>query len=167
MDAKGPDVVLPWYQKANATFPTLVDQHAFLPKTWGFRAVPNVWIIDANGILRFEQLTGFHIDVPEHRDLLKAELAALATAEPPAVAPSDPGIQSFGAGAALLAGGDGEAALNAWFAIVEQDPLNFLVRKQIWYYLHPEKFTPDIDAGWQQAQRALEDEIGVRRANGR
>lgn len=167
MDAKGPDAVRPWHQKAAATFPTLVDKHSVLPRSWGFRAVPNVWIIDGEGILRFEQLSGFHIDNAESKAILKRELTALAQPRPQPLDPAATGIDSFGPGAQLLAAGDPEAALEQWFQIVERDPMNFLVRKQIWYYLHPEKFLPDIDADWQRQQRAREEAMGVRAANGR
>jgi hypothetical protein len=42
--------------------------------------------------------------------------------------------------------------VEAWKAALRLDPANFVVRKQIWAHRHPERFWPEIDAAWQQAE---------------
>ena len=43
------------------------------------------------------------------------------------------------------------------------DPDNFVIRKQIWALLHPERFTEPIDYAWQQEQLAPRARRRVRR----
>lgn len=79
MDAQGPSAALPYHQRSGATFPTLVDQEGVLPQRWGFKAIPNAWVIDEAGVLRYQKLGGFQITRQED---CAAVLAALAL--PPA-----------------------------------------------------------------------------------
>jgi tetratricopeptide (TPR) repeat protein len=62
----------------------------------------------------------------------------------------------FGRGTALARLGRGEEAVAAWKRALALDPANFVVRKQIWAYRHPERFWPTIDPDWQRAEMARE-----------
>lgn len=55
--------------------------------------------------------------------------------------------------------------METWLGAVEADPANLLVRKQIWYLLYPERFEPQVDFAWQQAQFEREERLGIRNAN--
>ncbi len=165
MDTQGPDVVRPWVERAGATFPTLVDQEGLVARNWGFKVVPNAWVFDEAGVLRYQKIGGFHIANDEDRMAVLAALALPPAADGAAPAVSAPGGSLLDEEVRLLTGGDPAAALESWFATAEADMDNMIVRKQIWYLLHPEKFKPEIDAEWQREQRAREATIGVRAAN--
>lgn len=119
-----------------------MDQEALLARRWGFRAIPNVWVVDEDGVLQFEQLSGFHISRPEDQEKLLSVLRRERVAPKPGLVDGEAGLSSYGPGARLIESGSAQAALDQWFDIVQRDPLNFLVRKQIWQYLYPDRFTP-------------------------
>lgn len=56
-------------------------------------------------------------------------------------------------------------ALALWTRAYERDPENFVIRKQIWRALYPERFGEPIDLAWQKGQIAREDDLGFREAN--
>lgn len=56
-------------------------------------------------------------------------------------------------------------ALERWFQALEGDPENWIVRKQVWQVLYPERFDPTVDYAWQREHRAKEDAEGIRAAN--
>lgn len=56
-------------------------------------------------------------------------------------------------------------ALAAWAQAFEKDPQNFVIRKQIWRALYPERFGDPIDLAWQKEQIAHEDAEGFLVAN--
>ncbi len=65
MDAQGPDLPRRYAQAAGATYPVLIDMEGLLAPLYGFQAVPNGWVIDPNGVIRFQQVGGFDIRRPE------------------------------------------------------------------------------------------------------
>jgi len=68
------------------------------------------------------------------------------------------------AGSRKPAGAQQGAAAELRKALV-LDPTNFLVRKQLWRTLHPDKFGEEIDLQWQKGQMAREAELGYEQAN--
>ena len=56
-------------------------------------------------------------------------------------------------------------ALAAWARAVEKDPKNFVIRKQIWRALYPERFGETLDLAWQKEQIARENAEGFAAAN--
>lgn len=58
VDAQGPDKVLPYVQFALPTFTTVIDEENFLGQRLGFRAVPNGFLIDELGIIKYQRLGG-------------------------------------------------------------------------------------------------------------
>ncbi len=52
-----------------------------------------------------------------------------------------------------------------WHAAYLLDPKSFVVRKQIWRALYPERFGEVIDVDWQRQQIAREDSLGFGPAN--
>ncbi len=56
-----------------------------------------------------------------------------------------------------------EEAIKEWKAALRLDPENFVIRKQIWVALYPEKFHPTIDFEWQKGQleRERQEEVAA------
>jgi hypothetical protein len=80
-------------------------------------------------------------------------------------APSGEAARLFQEGVHLLSLGKKREALDLWIRAAETDPQNFLIRKQIWHLLYPERFEPTIDTSWQKMQMEREANLGVRGAN--
>lgn len=72
----------------------------------------------------------------------------------------------FALGAVHLRAGRSEEALRLWHRAYLLDEANFLIRKQIWRALYPERFPDDrIDTDWQKEQMRREEELGFSVAN--
>jgi hypothetical protein len=167
MDAGGPDLARRYAREAGATYPVLVDTEGVLATLYGFRAIPNGWIIDPDGIVRFRQVGGFDIRKPDVAHAIERTLTG-ASPTSPSEAPQAPraeGSAAFQTGVRLLRRGKKREALDAWFRAAEADPENLLIRKQIWHVLYPDRFEPEVDFGWQKAQREREGRLGIRGAN--
>lgn len=167
MDAQGAELPRRYAQAAGATFPVLIDMDGILSSLYGFQAIPNGWAIDADGVIRFQQVGGFDIRKPETAAALEQILVG---------APSLSGgtvsrgalremPEAFQKGVRLLQQGHKRAAVEAWLRAAQADPGNLLIRKQIWYVLHPDRFEPEVDLAWQRAQMEREKQLGIRGAN--
>lgn len=73
----------------------------------------------------------------------------------------------FALGTVHLRAGRVAEALRLWHRAYLLDPSNFLVRKQIWRMLYPERFGDPIDLDWQKEQMQREAELGFSAANPR
>jgi hypothetical protein len=143
----------------------LIDAEGLLATLYGFRAVPNGWVIDADGVIRFRHIGGFDIRRPEAADAVEAVLTGAATSSssvPPG--PHEAAMRVF-QGVRLLRQGKPRAAVDAWVRAAEADPENRLVRKQVWHLLYPDRFEPQVDFAWQKAQMEREARLGIRAAN--
>jgi hypothetical protein len=174
VDALGPSVVRPWTERAHAGFTTVVDQENLLAGAFGFKAVPNGLLVDANGILRFKQFGGFDIRNAVNRTQVESFIGqsfAAVDAAPlqsihAATASADESWEThFQTGVRWLESGHPrEAAVELRQALL-LDPANYLVRKQLWRTLHPDKFGEQIDLQWQKDQIERESQMGYERAN--
>jgi tetratricopeptide (TPR) repeat protein len=90
-----------------------------------------------------------------HARVGDTEASVTAYKRATALAP-DFGAAHFGYGTSLMQLGRGSEAVAAWKQALALDPSNFVIRKQIWAYRHPEKFWPEIDSAWQQEEMARE-----------
>lgn len=61
MDAGGVKVVKPIYEKAGATFVALVDPLNAMSEAFGLDVVPNGFLIDEAGVLRYKKVGGFEV----------------------------------------------------------------------------------------------------------
>lgn len=167
MDAQGPDLARRYARAAGATYPVLLDQEGLLSSLYGFRGIPNGWVLDPAGVIRFRHLGGFDIRKPETVEAIEQVLkgAMPRPADREAEEPLGEAAAAFQEGVRLLHQGRKREALEAWLRAIEADPANFLVRKQIWHLLYPERFEPDVDFAWQRAQIEREGRLGVRSAN--
>ena len=162
MDAQGPDRARPYVQEGD-TFKTVVDAQNQLGDLYGFKAIPNGFLIDGDGVVRYKRLGGFDIRRPETREVVEQWATGVgpgAPAEqaPVATGPTDARASSlFREGLALYRTGDVERAMALWRRGLELDPDNYIVRKQIWAVENPERFYDvDVDHAWQREQRVTE-----------
>ena len=126
-------------------------------------AIPNGFVVDSYGILRYQRLSSFNIGTPDIRDEMMAAVAGEAvtdatSAQGPAPAGGAPVGEAgvlFSRGVAAFASGRRDEAVILWRQARALDPGNFIIRKQIWAVEHPEKFYPQIDLEWQKERLAL------------
>lgn len=138
-----------------------------LSSLYGFRGIPNGWVIDKNGMILFRHLGGFDIRKPETAETIEHVLNGTTLQAAGRAPEGSVGVAAaaFQEGVRLLHQGRKREALEAWLRAFEADPANFLIRKQIWHLLYPEKFEPEVDFAWQCAQMEREARLGVRKAN--
>ena len=159
MDAQGAERALPYVQRASATFPTVVDEENLLGQLYGFKAIPNGFLIDEDGVVRYKRLGGF--------DVRKAETAAVIDRW---IAGSEPLVDSerphipigtehadsnalFQEGLELYRQANVEEAMVLWRQGLALDPDNYIIRKQIWAVENPDRFYDgDVDYDWQREQ---------------
>ena len=161
IDAQSPDRPRLYVEKAGVRFATLVDQANILSDLYGFRAIPNGFLIDEQGIVRFSRLGGFDIRRRETADVLERWVSGQDPA--PAGEESVGGLGAehseanaiFRDGLAHYRGGRVREALALWRQGLELDPDNYLIRKQVWAVENPERFYQgDVDYDWQREQFA-------------
>ena len=126
---------------------------------YGFKAIPNGFLIDEEGVLSYMKFGGF--------DIRKSEIAKLASEWAMAV-PSEelsskaeeeaPGaehlraIALFQEGIRLYRQGLEADALVKWKEGMALEPDNLVIRKQIWAVEHPERFyaSDKVDYAWAE-----------------
>lgn len=149
---------------------TLVDPQNDLARIFGYRAIPNGFAFGPDGVLVGSKIAGFDIRDATSRDLLERWLAASGgprpgSEQPVAAEPATEALDLFAEGSRLMRDGRRTAALAAWAKAFEKDPKNFVIRKQIWRALYPDRFGDPIDLAWQKEQIAREDAEGFLAAN--
>jgi phage terminase Nu1 subunit (DNA packaging protein) len=164
VDIGGAEAVRTWTERAGLAFPTLLDADNRLGALFGFKAIPNGILLDADGVIRYTKFGGF--DVADAADLAAIE-EVIATARSRQPAHGDKDAQELTSaaqqvatllreGAAQLAAGERAAGLDTWRAALRLDPDNLIIRKQLWRADHPERFGEVIDSDWQREQLARE-----------
>ena len=148
-------------ERAGARFTTLIDQSNTLSDLYGFRAIPNGFLVDEQGTVRFSQLGGFDIRRRETVEVLERWLSGLDPAparDEPAgdlAAEHSKANALFREGQGQYRAGRTEEALALWRQGLKLNPGNYLIRKQIWAVENPERFyRGDVDYYWQQEQIA-------------
>ena len=162
----GADAARPFVEAAGADFPTAVDDRGALSHHFGFKAVPNGLLVDAEGVVRWAKFGGFSIDDPDDVAVVERFLAggepgpSPEAALPYSLGPLERDLVATKVrlGRLLDEAGQREEAVAAWREALRLDPENFTIRKQIWAVEHPEKFFPAIDFAWQGEQLRVERE---------
>ena len=159
MDVQGSDKVRPYVEKAEAQFTTVVDEANLLGDLYGFKAIPNGYLIDEQGVVRHKKLGGF--------DIRRRETAKVVEKWAAGSSPSESLIEVehfmdtehseantlFRQGVALYRDGNINEALSCWREGLEVEPDNLIIRKQVWAIENPERFYDgEIDYGWQLEQ---------------
>lgn len=161
MDAQGPDRPRPYVQKAKTTFPTVVDADNQLGKAFNFKAIPNGIFVDEQGVVRYVKLGGFEVRKPDDAGRLeewlngemKDELRVLSDAEAPKGMTHPEALAYYDQGLAFYRQGKVNGAVALWRKVIDVEPDNFIVRKQVWAVEHPEKFYDGaVDYAWQAEQ---------------
>lgn len=147
----------------------LIDEQGTTGTAFGFKAVPNGVLIDADGTVQWAKYGGFSVDNAD--DLAVVQRFFAGDAVDP-YAQTDYPYQLTDNQSAEVAqlvrdarshARDGRTAdaVRAWRQALDIDPENLVIRKQIWEAEHPEKFHPVIDKAWQQVQLQAEraDEV--------
>ena len=149
-------------EKAGVRFTTLVDQANILSDLYGFKAVPNGFLIDERGIVRFSQLGGFDIGRRETVETLEGWLSGqdqtLTGEGPEGVLGAEHSEANalFREGLEFYRAGKVGEALARWRQGQQLKPDNYLIRKQIWAVENPERFYEgDVDYTWQKEQMAM------------
>ncbi len=178
MEHTGGDAARPFVERAQTTFPTVVDEHGITSTLLGFKAVPNGVLVDEDGVVRWAKYGGFSIDKPEDVAVVERFLGggdpgpSPVRATPYTLGPVERELvdTKLRLGRLLDSLDRRDEAVTEWRAALRLDPENLVIRKQIWAARHPERFHPTIDWDWQrdQLQREQEDEIarGVCGADG-
>lgn len=64
MDVQGVERVRTVVDPLNLSFPVLIDAENVLGRAYGFLAIPNGFVIDGGGLLRYQRLSSFNIGTP-------------------------------------------------------------------------------------------------------
>ncbi len=161
MDAQGPDNALPFVERANAEFTTVADEENLLGQLYGFKAVPNGYLIDEVGVVRYKKLGGFDIRRAQTASIVESWAQSTgfdeSLREPEAALDAEHSEANahFRAGLDLYRDGKVDEAVARWRRGVELEPDNYIIRKQIWAVQHPDRFySGNVDFAWQKEQMA-------------
>ena len=161
MDAQGADRALPYVQRASATFTTVVDEANLLGQLYGFKAIPNGFLIDEDGVVRYKRLGGFDVRKPETAAVLDRWIAGSEPSDGSERPHTPPGTEHakssalFREGLELYNESKVDEAMALWRRGLALDPDNYIIRKQIWAVENPDRFYDgDVDYGWQKEQTA-------------
>jgi hypothetical protein len=146
-------------EQAGATFLNAVDMLNQLSTVFGFKAVPNVVLVDDAGIIRYTRFGGFDIRANDHRRLAERFVKSLDWTELEQHAQGAGGfksveaLESFQNGLAFYRRGHMQSALSEWRKSVALEPDNWIIRKQVWAIENPERFYAGaVDYDWQKEQ---------------
>jgi tetratricopeptide (TPR) repeat protein len=129
-----------------------------------FKVVPNGVLVDPTGTIHWIHEGGFSV---ENEDDVRAVEQFLDGTQPH-LPPSEETSYRLGPverelldtklrlGRLLDSLGRRDEAVAEWQQALRLDPGNFVIRKQIWLALYPERFHPAIDWDWQDEQFARE-----------
>ena len=161
MDAQGPEKARPYVQRANPTYTNAVDEENLLGQLYGFKAIPNGFLIDENGVLDYMKFGGFDIRKPETAKMVSDWAKSVPSEDLSSVVEEKaPGAEHLRAIALFQEGntqfrqGLRAEALLKWKEGMALEPDNLVIRKQIWAVEHPERFyaSDKVDYAWQKEQ---------------
>jgi hypothetical protein len=156
---QGAEKPRPYVTAAQATYLNAVDAENSLSAILGFKAVPNVILVDDASIIRYTNYGGFDIRNQDHRRLVEQFAASpdLAEIERQAIETdgfkSPAALESFQRGLAFYRRGQVQPALAEWRKGIMLEPDNWIIRKQVWAIENPERFYEGaVDYAWQKEQ---------------
>jgi len=159
VDVQGADKARPYTDKANASFTTVVDEANALGQLYGYKAIPNLFLIEADGTVSFKELGTFNVLEPAKRAIVDQWAATGATSEKGNTEDLDGSHAQANAhflfGQQLFKRGMTQDALTEWRKGVALEPDNYNIRKQIWAIENPDRFYDGkVDYDWQDEQLA-------------
>ena len=158
VDFQGADVVRPYVDKANPSFTTVVDSKNVLARLLGFKALPNGYFLEP-GLKLSESIKG-RFDI-RNQEILQKTLGWINSStlfDNDSQETIDESMTSdeqnrSDNGLMLYQKGNVQEAISEWRKIASMDPKNWIVRKQIWAIIHPDKFyDAGVDFDWQRLQ---------------
>ena len=158
MDVQGPEKARPYLAKANATFPTLVDQENQLGQVFGFKVIPNGLLIDEQGVIRYLREGGFDIRKPDTAAIVEqwaagSDLSDIDHTSRGGGHGDTKAMRRFREGIELYREGRSQEAVALWREGLAFEPDNLIIRKQIWAVENPDRFYDGaVDYGWQREQ---------------
>lgn len=139
----------------------MVDEQNLLGQLYGFKAVPNGFLIDEQGVVRYKKLGGFDIRRADTArvvdEWVNTPAAAIEVTEESSGLGSEHSRanEHFRTGHDLYSAGDVQGALSEWRVGMALEPDNWIIRKQIWAVENPDKFyNGNVDFAWQKEQIA-------------
>jgi len=161
IDAQGAEKARPYVDRAKAQFTTVVDEENLLGQLYGFKAIPNGFLIDEYGLVRHRELGGFDIRQAETADIVEQWLLgpslseSLEAAEEALGGAHSKANSLFRSGLDLYRQGKVQEAIAEWRRGTELEPDNYIIRKQIWAVENPDRFYDgSVDYDWQTEQMA-------------
>ena len=149
-----------YLRDAKVTFPVLLDRKNVIGGAYGFKAGPNILLVDAAGRLVYRRLYDASLRKPDCRAEIEQFLLQ-GTAPPvravdPTFAPKPGSQEAFAEAVDLFLAGDRQACRVPWRRSIAIDPEHWISQEQLWVLDAPERFHPWIDVGWQNEQLAAE-----------
>jgi peroxiredoxin len=141
-------------------FPVLLDRKNLVGGAFGYKAGPNLILIDESGRLVQRRMYDASLRKTDCRGdvegfLLRGTRPA-AVAPDPNLAPKPGSQEAFAKAVDLFLAGDLKACRGPWTTSVRFDPEHWISQEQIWVLDAPERFHPWIDVAWQNEQLAAE-----------
>ncbi|MBN18749.1 MAG: hypothetical protein CL758_04645 [Chloroflexi bacterium] len=153
IDFQGKSKVMPYINKLNLKFPTLIDKENITGELFGFKAVPNGIMIDEKGIISYKKIGKFDIrneDIEKELINWITKSLYLESIDAKTINLKEDAINLFKKGLTYYDSNNIKLAIEYWKKSIEIDPDNYIIRKQIWAIENPEKFyTGTIDYNWQ------------------
>ena len=157
MDVQGFEKPKLYLEKAQSNLTTIIDKSNQLGKLYGFKAVPNVYLIGSNRTVDYIELGTFNIRELAKWSLLK-NWSNGKEFQNSQVEEFEQDIHEkanalFVSGKQLFDSGNTDGAIKIWRKAIEIDPKNYIIRKQIWAIENPNRFYKDkVDYIWQNDQ---------------
>lgn len=156
---QGADKARPYAEKANATYATVVDEANALGQLYGFKMIPNLFLIEADGTVAYKELGTFNVKEPAKRAIVDgwAETGEIEGEGNTEDLDDNHAMANahFLFGQQLYRRGQLQEALAEWRKGVALEPDNYNIRKQIWAIENPDRFYDGkVDYDWQDEQLA-------------
>ncbi len=159
VDAQGADRARPYVERAGVTFTTVVDEENLLGRLYGFKAVPNGFLIDERGTVQYKELASFEVWNADTKAVVEnwatgGSLDGTNGQESTDLGPNHSQSNTFyQKGLDLYRAGKLDEAMAEWRKGVKLDPDNYIIRVQMMSVEHPERFyAGDVDNEWEEEQ---------------
>jgi hypothetical protein len=149
-----------YLREAKVKFPVLVDRKNLVGGAFGYKAGPNLILIDEAGRLVLRRLYDASLRKADCRaaveDFLLKGKKHEAQAPDPACAPKPGSQEAFAKAVDLYLAGDLARCRGPWRTSIGFDPEHWIAQETLWVLDAPERFYPWIDVAWQNEQLAAE-----------
>lgn len=141
-------------------FPMLIDRKNLVGGAFGYKAGPNLILIDEEGRLVLRRLYDASLRKADCRraveDFLLKGKRPEASRPDPSYAPKPGSQEAFAKAVDLFLAGDLKGCRGPWTTSVRFDPEHWIAQENLWVLDAPERFHPWIDVAWQNEQLAAE-----------